>query len=189
MIECHGDHFVSDDTGWVCTEYADEHVCRRHSTYPDDGSDGIWDCYYEGEFRVCVFRGGGSGDECPPSVEVPTDEVCGDSVDNDCDGRIDETCVRDVADCVCIPSSWRYCDTPDYCLWGTQVCDEDGMAWGPCIETDVPERCAAIATWYSAAAEACCIESGQCCQDRWDLDGDGDTWESLPYGCPAIDCT
>jgi hypothetical protein len=224
MITCTSDTPMEDHDGWVCSDEPNEdgdYVCRRHSTYPDDGSDGIWDCYYEGEFRVCIFRddtgvpGDGDGDtdgdvdadgdtdgdtdadadipddigdECPPGIEIPTDELCGDGIDNDCNGRADEDCVSGESDCVCTPNAWRFCDTPDYCLWGTQVCDEDGLAWGPCLETDIPEACAEIATWYSPAAEACCITSGQCCQDMWDLNGNGDTWESLPAGCPAIDC-
>jgi hypothetical protein len=36
-------------------------------------------------------------------------------------------------------------------------------------------------------AEACCIDQGYCCQDQWDLDGDGDGWESLG-NCVDIVC-
>jgi hypothetical protein len=218
MIECHGtpDGSIPDDGGWVCSEPDEdgEVVCRRHSYFPDGGGSGYWDCYYQGEFRICTFheQAGGDGDadsdsdgdgdgdsdggipddggfRCPPGIEVPTDEICGDGVDNNCDGRVDEDCFSGEDGCVCTPNAWRYCDTPDYCLWGKQVCDEDGMAWGPCLETtDIPAACAAISEWYSPAAQACCVAQGRCCQDMWDLNFNGDTWESLPDGCPQIEC-
>jgi hypothetical protein len=47
--------------------------------------------------------------------------------------------------------------------------------------------CAALGPIYSPAAEACCIDQGFCCQDFYDIDRDGDNWESLG-SCIDIVC-
>jgi hypothetical protein len=87
----------------------------------------------------------------------------------------------------CVAGAWRYCDTPTYCNWGVQACDDDGLSWGSCVETSLPAACAGIDGWYSPASERCCIDQGYCCQDMWDLDVDGDSWESLG-ACDGIVC-
>jgi hypothetical protein len=205
-LVCVGDH-VPEGGDWNCVPIDEETVeCTSHAHEPatDGGGEGHWECEYEGEFRICewVDDGGSGGDadsdtdtdtdtdadappddgggRCPPGIEIPTDEICDDGIDNDCDGRTDETCPDWVEPpCVCIPGAVRYCDTPDYCLWGTQVCEDDGMDWTLCIEVrTIPSECAAIDSWYSPAAAACCIDAGFCCHDKWDMDHDGDTWES-----------
>ena len=62
IIQCEGDH-VPDGEDWSCVEMDDGTVvCRRHSYYPEGGTDGYWDCYFDGEFRICTFREGGSSD-------------------------------------------------------------------------------------------------------------------------------
>ena len=88
--------------------------------------------------------------------------------------------------CLCVPGASRYCDTPTYCRWGVQYCAADGLSWGTCTETTVPPQCS-WTTWYSPQAEECCIASGMCCQDMWDRDRDGDTWESMG-NCIDIVC-
>jgi len=120
---------------------------------------------------------------CPPGLVHPTDEICGDAIDNDCDGFVDE-CEEQLCT-LCQPLSFRWCDDPDYSSWGRQQCRADGE-WGPCTEAAPPEPCERF-SWYSPEAEVCLIEQGECGQDMWDLDHDGDTWESLG-DCPDPLC-
>jgi hypothetical protein len=206
-LTCEGDH-VPDGDGWVCVPTDDGTVECTRTFVPGGGGDGIWIC--DDEFTNCVFYDvtevpggdgdadsdtdadsdgdidGGGGDQCPPGVEMPTDEICFDDLDNDCDGETDEDCTRE--DCLCIPGARRICDySPIYCAWGEQFCAADGLSWGPCAEITIPLECAPVETWYSPMAEACCIDQGYCCQDQWDLDGDGDGWESLG-NCVDIVC-
>jgi hypothetical protein len=132
----------------------------------------------------------GCFDGCPPGVSVPTPELCDDGIDNDCDGRADwddVDCPSVEPECLCIPGSWRWCDSPDYDTPGRQNCDDDGASWGRCREDSIYEGCAAVEAWYSPRFEECLIDAGQCAQDMWDLDHDGDTWESVG-ACADVAC-
>jgi hypothetical protein len=73
-----------------------------------------------------------------------------------------------------VPGSTRYCDTPTYCSWGEQRCNDQGTDWGNCYETSTPPGCD---SW--SYDENCCIDSGQCCQDWFDYDNDGDSNDSV----------
>lgn len=233
---CHGDHMPTDSGDWVCQEVDGEVICQRHGYVPNsDGGEDIWDCYYNGEYLFCdgtegseggdtppddTLPGGGDG-TCPPGVEIPEEEICGDRIDNDCDGRVDEGCDETPPDdtppddtppddtppddtppddtppddrpppgppgCMCIPGAYRYCDTPTYCQWGIQYCNADGMSWGRCTEITPPLLCRLVSSWYSAEGEACCMASGFCCQDYWDLDFDGNRNDSVG-DCTDIEC-
>ncbi|MRG94914.1 MopE-related protein [Polyangium spumosum] len=77
-------------------------------------------------------QGGTGGIICEP---VP--EVCGDNVDNDCDGTIDNGC--------CTPGSTQSCYTGPAgtmgvgaCMAGIETCNPDGLGYGPCVGEVVP---------------------------------------------------
>lgn len=92
--------------------------------------------------------------------------------------------------CLCRPGQWRWCELAYVSLWGRQFCDEDGAAWGRCDEDgfEPPEACVHEGEgWLSLEFQTCMIEHGECIRDLWDLDGDGDTWESLG-SCNGIAC-
>jgi hypothetical protein len=73
----------------------------------------------------------------------PTAEVCGDGLDNDCDGTVDDGCV-------CAPGATTACyDGPSgtagvgVCSAGTQTCNATGTGYGACVGavTPTPDIC------------------------------------------------
>jgi len=129
-IVCVGDH-MPENTAWECVENEDGTVtCTRDAYYPDLEGVDEWNCYYDGEFRICegTYTGGDSDG------------------DSDSDGD---------TDCECIPNTWRYCDTPIACHWGRKICKPDetwernlnNPVYG-CIETDISAECYFDPYWY-----------------------------------------
>jgi hypothetical protein len=87
-------------------------------------SGGIYECSNDTRNSVCSTGPGGSGDKS-------VDEVCGDSVDNNCDGVADETCECDVA------GEKKKCSVnAGICREGVQTCTESG--WSSCIGGILP---------------------------------------------------
>jgi hypothetical protein len=88
---------------------------------------------------------------------APEETQCTNGQDEDCDESTD--CAD--LDCQkCKPGSSRWCDDPQYCHWGKQVCGPDGK-WGACIETSTaPPGCTGLL--YS---KDCCVQAGECCQN------------------------
>jgi hypothetical protein len=119
------------------------------------------------------------GADADADADADDDDVDGGSGSADADDAADADVEGDASARTCVPGTCRYCDDPYYSAIGTQVCAADGSAWGPCRETPHgPPECVDAGVWYSPDVERCCVERGYCCQDMWDLDGDGDTWES-----------
>ncbi len=90
---------------------------------------------------------------------------------------------------VCVPGSSRVCFIT-YCkAWGVQTCSSDGLSFGYCQENSPPSQCQSIADddKASPALEQCCIDSGNCCQDLYDLNGNGDTTD-LIGSCSGTSC-
>jgi hypothetical protein len=90
-----------------------------------------------GDSRGCPLPGvcgtgtqtctGGVWAEC--SI-LPSDEICANGVDEDCDGAADDGCVCD--------EDFRFCGTDvGQCGRGIQLCASDG-SWGPCVGADEP---------------------------------------------------
>jgi hypothetical protein len=74
----------------------------------------------------------------------------------------------------CVPGSTRYCDSPTYCSWGEQRCNDQGTGWGDCYETATPAGC------YGYIYDPdCCVAVGACCQDWYDSDWDGSYDDSV----------
>jgi hypothetical protein len=90
---------------------------------------------------------------------------------------------------VCVPGSSRVCFIT-YCKsWGTQTCTADGLSFGYCQEQNPPSQCQSLDgdAKPTPALEQCCIDSGRCCQDLFDLNHNGDT-SDLIGNCTGTSC-
>ena len=127
--------------------------------------------WYSREFvECCVEQGFCCEDGEDYSAQPGSRRSIGDCAVGGCEDPDAET--------ECEPGSCRICSPPAYDGFGTQTCVRDGT-WGPCNEEHIVEECHHDGGWYSPCEAACCVMRGYCCQDMWDLDRDGDTWESL----------
>jgi len=156
-----------------------------------DGVDNNCDGYIDEGFDLDTDSYTSCAGDCDDTDEEANPEAveyC-NGTDNNCDGTIDNECICycPTGTCICVPGSERYCDTPAYSLWGTQTCSDDGLRWGTCSEVSIPDSCSHTDYGYSPSAEECCVASGFCCQDAWNLDGDTETWDSVG-SCNAITC-
>ena len=118
-------------------------VCAPGSTAPcydgPAGTVGVGTC--TAGVATCSADGSGYG-ACIGAV-TPATDVCGDGLDNDCDGVTDDGCL-------CSPGSMDGCYTGPLftmgvgtCTPGTKVCNPDGLSYGPCVGevTPLPEVC------------------------------------------------
>ena len=98
------------------------------------GTAGVGSC--AAGTQICTADGSGFG-PCEGSV-TPTADVCGDGLDSDCDGTADDGCV-------CAPGATAACyggppgtEGVGTCAAGTQTCNADGSAYGPCVGAVLP---------------------------------------------------
>ena len=89
--------------------------------------------------RQCLEDGSGFG-PCEGEV-TPVPETCATPGDDDCDGQINE----EGADCQCLPGTSLPCYSGPAgtlgvgaCVGGTQVCQNSGTSYGPCMGEVVP---------------------------------------------------
>jgi hypothetical protein len=150
-------------------------------------TDGIGTC--QRGVKTCQADGQGYG-ECVGEI-TPVAEVCGDGLDNDCDGETDEDCtgcvpvpetcgdgIDDDCDgepdngCVCVPGAAAACydgpagtDGVGVCSAGTTTCNADGFGYGACLGSIEP--------------------TAEVCGDGLDNDCDGQADEGCTTCVPA----
>ncbi len=90
--------------------------------------------------------GGSGGEAC-----VPTDEVCGNGLDDDCDGQVDETCDCQAGDTQPCYSGPAGTEGVGKCAAGVQACDPSTHTWGACSGDVLP-----------ASSEDCNAEDDDC---------------------------
>jgi hypothetical protein len=134
-------------------------------------------------------------DAAPPPAVTAAVDPCANMPPVPCPGGGYEYCVAGhYSECpmrcsVCVPGSSRVCFIT-YCKsWGVQTCASDGLSFGACEESSPPSQCAPseVGDKPSPALEQCCINSGNCCQDLFDLNGNGDTSDQVG-SCSGTTC-
>jgi hypothetical protein len=130
-----------------------------------------------------------------PPATAPSTDPCASMPPLPCAGGGYQYCVAGhYSQCpkrcsVCVPGSSRVCFLT-YCkAWGTQTCAADGLSFGYCQEGNPPSQCQSVGddNKPTPALEQCCIDSGRCCQDLFDLNGNGAT-NDLIGNCSGTSC-
>ena len=115
----------------------------------------------------------GTWDDCRGETR-PTSEMCGNGLDNDCDGMVDE-------DCGCTDGNTKPCYTGPSGTAGTGICEE-GMAtcmagqWGACQGETTPETKERCTTGRDEDCDGSVDEGCPCTYDpdeRNSIDTDG----------------
>ncbi|MCB9640008.1 MAG: putative metal-binding motif-containing protein [Myxococcales bacterium] len=132
----------------------------------DDGNFGGGPCLVAGQSGPCergIEKCVQGSLQCSQTVQPQASEICGNGIDDNCNGQVDET-----PPCNCAPGSTQACYTGDpstrgkgTCKDGTQICDRT-QTWGACVGDKGPSQ------------EVC---------DNQDNDCDGKTDETLEQPC------
>ena len=101
------------------------------------GTVGVGICHAGSQ--TCAASGGGTAWGACSGETVPAAEVCGNGIDDNCNGAIDEGCV-------CAPGSSASCYAGPagtagvgICHAGTHTCNPGGTAYGPCMGEQDPQ--------------------------------------------------
>jgi hypothetical protein len=123
-----------------CDAQIDENcVCAPGSNAPcydgPAGTEGVGEC--RRGTQSC--NGDGSGFEACLGSVTPSAETCGDGLDNNCDGIVDDRCV-------CDPNTTAVCydgpagtDGVGTCTAGSKVCNPTGTSYSECTGAITPE--------------------------------------------------
>lgn len=143
------------DESLLCTPGATE-SCYSGAV----GTEGVGAC--TAGTRTCDVDGLAWG-ACEGEV-TPTTETCNTTVDDDCDGMVNE----EGAGCACVPGATMACysgpgGTQDVglCHAGVQTCNELGTGYGPCVGEVVP------------GSETCATASDDDCDGMVNEEGEG----------------
>ncbi|MBI5533535.1 MAG: hypothetical protein HY898_12525 [Deltaproteobacteria bacterium] len=138
--DCNGtinDGYSSGAAGCLCFPLAVS-TCY---TGPN-GTQGVGEC--KSGVAACNAQGSGWG-ACTGQV-VPSTDHCTDSVDNDCNGVINDGFGKGGTGCVCTPNAQQDCYTGPNgtlnvgeCKGGKATCNANGQGWGACIGQIIPD--------------------------------------------------
>ncbi|MCB9640627.1 MAG: hypothetical protein H6728_13425 [Myxococcales bacterium] len=128
-----GNESVTETTPEGGCNPGDSRACYTGPT----GTEGVGAC--KGGFQLCLA--GGAWSACQSEVLPGTAEICGNKIDDNCDGKTD---AEDGAACACNPGETRDCYTGPtgtegvgVCKKGTQTCDANST-WQACQNEVLP---------------------------------------------------
>lgn len=157
--------------GCVCAPGAQE-ACYTGPA----GTENVGEC--KGGTRTCDASGT-AWSACVGEV-VPAGDSCLDSLDNDCNGVVNDGVAANAPGCVCLPNAVAACyegppgtENVGPCKAGTQTCVASGLGYGLCENEVLP------------VLDVCANGVDDDCNGAVDdsLDEDGDGWKRCDGDC------